>query len=123
MGTGFVSCILQDSFPNDTEIAADDIKSLFMDDFIGDVKTFGFEACFFEVVKGADEALIVRGDRGKWNVLFASNDFGSGTSASGGFKLSGYTSGRVMVVLNEGFEWDRWLPCSMEFREGGHGGD
>ena len=108
---------------NDTENATDNIESLFVHGFILDVETFRFDACFFEVVKGADEALIVGGVRGKRKVLFASNSFGSGTSASGGFKLSGYTSGRVMVVLNEGFEWDRWLSCSMEFCDGSHGGD
>ena len=46
-----------------------------MHGFIFDVKMFGFNACFFEVVKSADEAFGVGGVGGKWEVLFASNSW------------------------------------------------
>ena len=113
---------LKNSFPNDTEIATDNVEGLFVHGFIFDVETFGFDACFFEVVEGVDEAFIAGGVRSERKVLFGSKGFGSGTSAGGGFKLSGYMIGWVMVVLNEGLKGDRWLTCSMEFCNGSHGG-
>ena len=51
-------------------------------------------------MEGLDEAFIVGGVRGKWKVVFASNGFGGGTTAGGGFELSGYTSGWVVVVYS-----------------------
>ena len=54
-------------------------------------------------------------------VLLAGN--GSGVVVVGGdVKLSGYTSGRVMMKLSDGFERDWGLSCSMKFCDGGHGG-
>jgi len=73
---------LQDSFPNDTEIAAENIESLFVHGRVLDVEMFGFKACFFEVVKGLDEAFIVGGVRGERKVLFASNGFGGDTTSA-----------------------------------------
>ena len=37
-------------------------------------------------------------------------------------KLSGYTSGWVMVILSDGLERDWRLSCSVKFCDGGHGG-
>jgi len=52
-----VLCGLQNGFrPNDTKITSNDVKDLFVHGFIFDVETFGFDACFFEVVESADEA-------------------------------------------------------------------
>ena len=45
---GFVSCIVQDYLPDDTEITADDAECLFVYGFVFDVETFRFKACFFE---------------------------------------------------------------------------
>ena len=70
-------CILQNGFPNDTEITTDNVEGLFVHGFIFDIETFGLEACFFEVVESEDEAFIVGGVRGERKVLFASNGFGS----------------------------------------------
>ena len=122
MITGFVRCSVQKVFPKNTKITSNNIKRLFVHDFILDVKTFRFDACFFEVVKSTDEAFSVRSIGGKWKVLFVGNDFGVGTGGDGCFKFSGYTSGRVMMVLNDRFEGDGWLSCSIEFCDGGHGG-
>ena len=115
-------CGLQNGFPNDAKITTDDVECYFVHGFKFDVKTFGFNACFFDVVKSADEAFIVGGVRGDRKILLASNGFGSGTSDGWCFKLSDYTSGQVMMVLNEVFEGNRWLSCSMEFCDSGHAG-
>ena len=115
-------CGLQNGLPNDRKIITDDVECLFVHGFIFDVETFGFDACFFEVLKSADLAFIAGGVMAKWKVLLASNSFGNGTSAGWCFNLSGYTSGRVMVVLNERFKGNRWLSCSMQFCDRGRGG-
>ena len=86
-----------------------------MNNFVFDVETFRFKAWFFEVVDGLDEAFVAGCIGSKWKVLFASDYFGGVTSAGGGFKLSGYAGNCVVMVLNEGFEWDWWLLCSLEF--------
>ena len=50
-------------------------NAFFVHGFIFDVKMFRFDACFFEAVESADEALIVGGVRGERKVLVASNGF------------------------------------------------
>jgi len=86
------------------------------------ISSFGSnKSSFFEIVKSANEAFVVGGVRSKWEILFASDSLDV-RSDGYSFDLSAYTGAGVMVVLNEGFEWDGWLLCSMKFCDGGHGG-